>query len=134
MYANKEKCRVFSADEYETHVTAIEESECFYFPAMTLKELLPKDLLASDLVLRAARLEIMDNTEAAPHAHPGATIAYVASGSGMLISTDEQLHAKQGDWMYVPPNISHVNVAEKGTVMVLQIIYLGAPKDLQTHI
>lgn len=124
-------CQVFKPNDYIEHHIGTENSSCFYFTPFSLAPLV-EELLRSGKALtgRVARIEVTD-TEDQMHQHEGATIVYIAFGSGIFKTLEGDVSVQAGDWVYIPPNTPHLSVAAKGTTMPEVGLYLGAPLDRQ---
>ncbi len=124
-------CRIYRPKDYESHYVGVEDSSCFYFSPFSLDDL-ARDVkqAGQSLVARIVRIEVRD-TEADMHAHAGATIVYIAFGSGVFKTIEGDVPVRAGDWVYVPPHVPHLSIADKGTVMPEVGIYIGEPDDPQ---
>lgn len=120
----KGNCTVLKANEYAHEYVGSEQSGCFYFASLDLSSLPARS------VARAARIEVRD-TDDALHQHRGAVVAFITAGNGMFKTKEGDIPVRTGDTIYIPPMTPHLSLADKGTVMIEHIVYLGAKDDWQ---
>ena len=117
----KGNCTVLKANEYMHQHVGSEQSGCFYFSALDIP---------AGAVARAARIEVRD-TDDVLHQHRGAVVAFITAGNGIFKTKEGNISVATGDTIYIPAMTPHLSIADKGTVMIEHIVYLGPANEWQ---
>lgn len=130
----KGNCVVLKATEHAHSHVGNEESGCFYWEPLPVHDLAQSfKEKGGEFTVRAARIEVKD-TEVGLHKHEGATIAFITAGAGMFKTSEGDVSVQTGDVIYIPAMTPHLSIADKGTVMIEHIVYLGGESDWQASL
>lgn len=95
-------------------------------------------------VTEGGSLELVNEFEVAgggyvyPHSHPTHEFYYVTSGRGVMTIGDEEREVRQGDLVYIPPDVTHSlrTVSENAPIhcFCFAVAVKGAPEiDYSSH-